>query len=201
MKKIIKALRHPLYYLGLLFPSLQSFRSAYQKEYGLDSSSEITLMKEIKRNIPKDKNCIIVCPPKKWVIKLRSANYKHFFVYDFNQKHLEEISDKNIGKKILSQVEDIPFFDYGVYFNILNSMEEKNRQKLFDLFKNKKMVAIFYGRICATDIPSLGPEPIGSFGCKQYKTTDMCKELSSQFKTVNSFYFEDNYLFICKNKL
>ena len=201
MKKIIKALRHPLYYLGLLFPSFQSFRSAYQKEYGLDSLSETALMKEIKRNIPKNKDPLVLCPPKKWVVKLNNCNYKRYFVCDFNPRRLEEISNKNIRKESIFILKHIPFSKYGIYFNLLNSVEENDRKELLRSFNKKEVVAIFYGRICGADIPPLGPEPIGSFGCKQYKTTDLYNELNNHFDIVKSYNFENNYLFVCKNKL
>lgn len=181
---------------------LNKFLSGYEKIYGPHTKYERIIRKLLNKeyNINTNSSIYLVALGDGSLFNYLVQKIKcKFYAYDINQKNIE-FSVKNFGRADIiikiNQLDDVAKGDILICNNILNSLSEEECYNFLSGIKNKYKHFIFTGEKVKCDRNALGPEPAGSYGCKQYCTDNIGRLLKFYFINVKEYsYFPDKYLY------
>lgn len=181
------------YFINSNIPVLKK-RSGYITVYGPDFSNERKVYSLIKKQCKTDSIDFFAIGDGKLFHYLNSKLMNRVKGYDINTKNIE-FSKKNFVNCDVTTINDYLSLDsYSetlICYNILNSIKPEERKKYFKLFCDKYRNIIFIGNVVLSDRAALGPEPIGSYGCKQFSTVFLFSELS-EISTIKEINMGDN---------
>ena len=187
-------MKHPLYYLSLQFPIFRNFISQYEKKYGLVNDVEQNVCNILKREKKVD-ICIFPVVDYRFIYLLETNEIKNLYCIDFNQAKVNLVKTKGINALTIGCLNKFFTKIYGdvlVSGYLLEALEPNLRETFILKCKNIYKNIIFFGKHIPNDIPALGPEPIGTHGCRKYNTNNIKAVISSNFESIiqNNFYDE-----------
>ena len=189
---------HPLYYTAKRIPLLNWMLPEYIREYGPDSKIQKLKRTQILKYCDISDQITLLCEDDNKAAKmLRELGYVNVVCRDFDKKRVEKKQHIDPSVPIQFCAELLNTCSAGkmiVCANILNSIPNEDRWALIKSYLQRFEICLFHGRYNLTDRAALGPEPIGSFGCKEYDMKDFNVEAFRRKYAVTYQIVDDSYL-------
>lgn len=195
--KIKRVFKHPLICASHKFPFFERFLSEYTRTYGEDFEKDICLRKSVLLNTKKEEKIIFLCAcDGKLGFALSNRNYKNISYFDNNRTRIEKIKTCNHSVNYINDIYINENGDLIICNDILNSLNDDEKGEYIDYLLKSFPKIIFCGHYSLENMAALGPEPIGSFGCRQYSMVNVDKILSVKAKIIDRTILDDWYLYL-----
>lgn len=178
---------NPLYYLAKAVPCLNRFVDDYVKEFGPADRFTRRCSRILKRRIRRNEAVDFLSLGNGRILShLKRHGYKRLSLYDMNVKKLNYVRRARLEIEC-HHIRDLFFEGAGnviIAEYVLNSISPERKEALVKRLSERYQKCIFCGDVCIRERPALGPDPVGTYGCRQYTTTGDLQLLKKYFSYV-----------------